>query len=281
MKNMKYNLLVLFCAISLSSVVLSQPHSPGYYDLEERELYAMTKQVSQFFSRFNHEEDQFGKKYHPDEPEFRNNKKRRQILPLLFDKENHRTSSVLRDFFITDLTNEESPFYLEFGNGRWYAELAAKFMHEGREVDVLLFLMVEKENLGSKWVLTNVYYPGFSRMFPKGELAEREKHFLHPMSHELDFMNIHKAFAHAQQINYYAHKDFSPEQLSLFLYEVKKGRMQFKTVDRLKFHVFQVPDWYFELSYFNRGGMNSGWLISNLMYMSEKEKEEMIKLYEP
>ncbi len=278
---MKHFKLILILLAFACCPAFAQTPSVGNFQVDERELYAMTKQVSQFFSRFNYEEDQFGKKYHPESAEYRNSEKRRQLLPLLFDQQNQRTSSTLRDFFIDDLTLEGGESYLEFLNGRWYAELAAKFIHEGREVDIILFLAVEKENLGSKWVLTNVYYPAFSRMFPKGEMAEREKHFLHPMSHELDFMNIHKAFGSLQLIDYYAHKDFSPDQLSLFFYEVKKGRLTFKSVDQLKFHIFQVDNWYFEVSYFNRSGMNSGWLISNLIYMTEKEKTSVINFYEP
>jgi hypothetical protein len=275
-------LIIIFVFLQLGTLpVFAQTKTLGGFQVDERELYAMTKQVSQFFSRFNNEEDQFGKKFHPNSPQWRESEKRRQLLPLLFDHENKRTSSALRDFFIADLTHVGEEAFLEFLNGRWYAELATKFEHEGREVDIILFLMIEKENLGSKWVVTNVYYPAFSRLFPKGEIAEREKHFLHPMSHELDFMNIYKAFNTPDVIDYYAAKTYSPDYLSLFFYEVKKGRMKFKAVDTLKFHILQVENWYFEVSYFNRGGMNSGWLISNLIYMTEKEKEEIINFYQP
>ncbi|NOU48580.1 MAG: hypothetical protein HOO86_16185, partial [Bacteroidales bacterium] len=78
-----------------------------------------------------------------------------------------------------------------------------------------------------------------------------------------------------------ASHSFQPDYLSLFFYEVKLGRMKFKSVDTMKFHVFQMPNWYFEISYFNRKGNNTGWLISNLMYVKENEKGPLIKFYEP
>jgi hypothetical protein len=270
--------LLLFC---FSVQLHAQQRTLGRFELDETELYAMTKQVSQFFSRFNNEEDQFGKKYFPNSPEYRNSEKRRHILPLLFDRENNRTSGTLKDYFVDDLVGNGNGNYLEFLNGRWYAEVASTFIHEGREVNIILFLMIEKENLGSKWVLTNIYYPEFNKLFPTGELTEREKHFLHPMSHELDFMNIYKAFNHAQVIEFYASKEFQPDYLSLFFTEIKTGRLKFKSVDQLKFHIFQIRNWYFEVSFLNRPGVNSGWLITNLMYMTEKEKPAFIKLYEP
>jgi hypothetical protein len=49
----------------------------------------------------------------------------------------------------------------------------------------------------------------------------------------------------------------------------------------VKFHVLQIKDWYFEVSWFNRSGLNSGWLMSNVIYMPEKEKTNVIKFYQP
>ncbi len=260
---------------------IAQTRNVGAFVVDETELYAMTKQMSQFFSRFNNEEDQFGKKYHFNSPEYRNNEKRKQLLPLLFDKENLRTSSALKDFFIDDLTTPKDTNFMEFLGGRWYSEVSATFEFQGKTVNIIMILMIEKERLGSKWVLTNVYFPTFNRMFPAGEIAEREKHFLHPMSHELDFMNIHKAFRQPEVIDYYASNNFRPDYLSLFFYEVKLGRLKFVKIDELKFHIFQINNWYFEVSWFNRKGNNSGWLISNLMYVTEQEKELLLKFYEP
>jgi hypothetical protein len=258
-----------------------QQRSVGNFIVDETELYAMTKQMSQFFSRFNNEEDQFGKKYHPSSVEYRNRDSRKKILPLLFDNENLRTTSALKSFFIEDLTREGDESFLTFLGGRWYAEVAATFEYQGRPVQITLVLMIEKAGLGSKWVLTNVYFPEFNRMFPKGEIAERERHFLHPMSHELDFMNIHKAFRQPEVIEYYASDTYSPDYLTLFFFEVKQNRLKFVRIDGLKFHMFQIKNWYFEISWFNRRGNNSGWLISNLMYIVENEKEPLLKFYQP
>jgi hypothetical protein len=252
----------------------------GGNEMDERALYAMTKQMSQFFSRFNNEEDQFGKKYHSNTKEYRNNTTRKNVLPLLFDAQNPRTGGSLQKYFIDDLTKSDSNF-MKFTGGLWYAEVSSIFLHNGKEVEIVLILTVEQEGLGSKWVLTNIYYPTFSQMFPTGEIVEREKHFLHPMSHELDFMNIYKAFQTPEAIELYASKEFSPDYLTLFFYEIKKGNLLFKNVSTLKFHIFQIKNWYFEVSWFNRSGNNSGWLISNLMFVSEQEKEALLKFYQP
>ena len=272
------NIALLIIGLLWASATTAQ--TIGDFKMDETELYAMTKQMGQFMRRFNYEEDQFGNKLNPKDPKYRNNEMRRQSLPILFDQEKYGKQTELQRYFIEDVTKGDSTF-MSFLGGRWYSEVSTTFKYNGTDVSVLLILAVEQEGLGSKWVLTNVYCSEFNKLFPKGELAERERHYLHPMSHELDFMNIYKAFQDPDLIEYYASKDYQPDYLTLFFYEVKQGRLVFQHVDGLKFHVFQIKDWYFEVSWFDRKGLNSGWLMSNVIYMPEKEKTNLIKFYQP
>ena len=266
--------------VCLLWVSASTAQTIGDFKMDETELYAMTKQMGQFMRRFNYEEDQFGYKLNPKDPKYRNNEMRRKSLPILFDQEKYGTQTDLQRYFIEDVTKGDST-YMTFLGGRWYSEVSTTFKYKGKDVGVILFLAVEQDGLGSKWVLTNVYFSEFNKLFPTGENVEKEKHFLHPMSHELDFMNIYKAFQDPDVIEYYASKDFSPDYLTLFFYEIKQGKLVFQHVDGVKFHVFQIKDWYFEVSWFNRSGLNSGWLMSNVIYMPEKEKTNLIKFYQP
>lgn len=282
MKNNIRNIILLLVLLPATRFFAFSQNYGNFGDvkMDETELYTMTKQMSQFFSRFNYEEDQFGKKIFSGEPMYRDKEMRKKVLPLLFDLENPRTSGQLRDFFVEDLTQKNDQFF-DFLGGLWYAEVSATFKWKGQSIDMSIILTIEKENLGSKWVMTNVYLSDFNKMFPTGEITEREKHFLHPMSHELDFMNIYKAFEDPQVIEYYGPTTFQPDYLTLFFYEVKKGNLKFEKVNNLKFHVFQIKNWYFEVSWFNREGYNSGWLISNLIYVKEEEKNELLKFYQP
>jgi hypothetical protein len=66
---------------------------------------------------------------------------------------------------------------------------------------------------------------------------------------------------------------------ALFVMEMKNGNLDFVAVNNVKFHIFQVPNWYFEVSYFNRNSVNSGWLISNVLRVNEKEKEDLMQHY--
>ena len=273
------SLLILVLILSFGTMPLTA-QSIGDVQMDEANLYAMTKQMGQFIRRFNYEEDQFGYKINPKDPSYHNKTKRQQSLGILFDQETYGSQPDLQRFFIEDVTADDSTF-MTFLGGRWYSEVSSTFKYRGKEVNLIMILGVEKEGLGSKWVLNNIYFSEFNKLFPTGEITEKEKHFLHPMSHELDFMNIYKIFKEPEVIEYYASKSFEPNYLTLFFYEIKKGNLIFQNVDSVKFHVFQIKDWYFEVSWFNRADSNAGWLISNLIYISEKEKKDLIKFYEP
>lgn len=273
----------VFLAFVLMLSFLSTPimaQSIGEVHMDEANLYAMTKQMGQFIRRFNYEEDQFGYKINPKSPDYHNKQKRQQSLGILFDQETYGNQPDLQRFFIEDVTATDSTF-MTFLGGRWYSEVSATFKYNGKLVNLIMILGVEQEGLGSKWVLNNIYFSEFNKLFPTGEITEKEKHFLHPLSHELDFMNIYKIFKEPEIIEYYASKRFEPDYLTLFFYEIKKGNLIFQHVDSVKFHVFQIKDWYFEVSWFNRNSSNAGWLVSNLIYLPEKDKKDLIKFYEP
>lgn len=258
----------------------AQNNSFNEFSEDETILYTMNKQVGQFVKRFNMEEDQLGEVLPLDDSRYHNNEMRQKLMPGMFDKYNPRTSGKLKQFFIDDVTKEDSAVFLNFLDQNWYAEVSTTFMANGAEVNIILYLTLEKENLGSKWILSNVWYSYFPSLFPLADSLEQSKYFLHPMSHELDFMNLHKALERPDHIQLYASQNYHPDFLTLFFYQVKTGDLKFKQINTVKFHFFQIPDWYFELSYFNRTDTNSGWLISNLKYLNNEEKKQLIKSYQ-
>ncbi len=245
----------------------------------EHNLYAMNKQVNQFVQRFNMEEAPSGKPLYKTDKRYHNNTLRKKLLPYLFDRQNPRTSGKLQQYFIADVTNKEHPVFLNFLDKNWYAEVSATFNNNGVPVNLILFLTLEKAGLGSKWIISNVYDTELHNLFPVENAAGHMKYFLHPQSHELDFMNLNKAFDNPKHIEYYASTDYHPDYLTLFFYLMKTGKLKFEHINSVKFHFLQIPHWYFELSFFNRNTSNSGWLISNLKYVSVKEKAQLINFF--
>ncbi len=264
--------LFIFLAIYF---VPARAQSFSEYLADESVLYAQTKQVNQFFRRFNGEESLSGVRYYERDSLYRNANFRKRYLNVLFDLENHAIGESSRKEFVSQVTKARQPNFLNFHAPGWFAEVSTKFMQAGSEVKVTLFLKLEQENLGYKWVITDVFYKPFNDLF----IAEDDGKmlFLHPMSHELDFMNLIKVFQDKEKIAKYASQGFKPSYLTLLLYEIKRGNMKFLSVENVKFHFFQIPGWYFELSDLRRSGYNAGWLITALLPISETEKGLLLK----
>jgi hypothetical protein len=258
--------------------VITWSQAVGNFIEDESDLYASTKQVNQFFRRFNGEEDIQGERYYPEDKEYRNPALRRKYLQNLFNNENSYLTEGLREEFIGQLLDRENPVFLEFLGGEWFAEVTTTFDFQGAERFLTLFLQLEKDTVGSKWVITNVYFEPFSKVFAdQDSLRNAGQKFLHPMSHELDFMNLVRTFEDKSSPEQYLAWKYHPDYLTLFIYEFKKGNLKFKSVNRVKFHFFQISGWYFELSDYNRKGYNTGWLISTLMKISKDEKAMLLK----
>ena len=247
---------------------------------DESRLYAETKQVNQFFRRFNGEEDEKGDRYYPKDKQYRTEKLRKKYLGILFDASNTGMKGELKTQFVKDVLEKTKPAILDFHDSGWFAELQTTFTQNGKSESVTLFMELEKAQQGTKWVISKADADMFEQHFKRD--TTRVGKFMHPMSHELDFMNLRKAFMYTDSISQFTVKRFRPDHLSLLLYEVRRGNLKFKSVEQVKFHFFQVKGWYFEISEFNRSGYNNGWLISNLVKLNnESEKNILLKyLYE-
>jgi hypothetical protein len=245
---------------------------------QESSFLAQTKQVNQFFRRFNNEEDLDGRRYDPKDKRYRNKKFRREYLAMLFDESNTSFGSSQKTKFIDDMVDNKNAF-LDFHGGEWYAEVSASFTYQNRLENALIYLKLEKSGLGSKWVLTGFHFEPFQKMF-YNDTTRRPSTFLHPLSHEVDFMNLRKAFANTEQVEYYSSDKYKIDYLSLLYYEIKRGNLKFDAVSNVKFHILQLPGWYFEISYFNRSGKNSGWLVSNLLPVDDYAKNYLKQKFE-
>ena len=272
---MKYLFFLLFilpyCAVS--QIVDLNDLTP-----QESNFLAQTKQVNQFFRRFNNEEDIDGKRFDAKDKRYRNKKFRKEYLSMLFDEENTTITKSLKTNFVDDIAGNNR-FFLDFHGGSWYAEVSGTMIYQGKSENVLMFLTLENSGEGSKWVITQVIFNPFQKLFYQDTTA-KVKTFLHPLSHEVDFMNLRKAFADIGKVEYYSSDHYKIDYLSLFYFEIKRGTLKFESINNVKFHILQTPKWYFEISYFNRKSTNSGWLISNILPVDEESKAYLKQKFE-
>jgi hypothetical protein len=267
-----------FCFIALLLITSSSLFAQLVNEMEdESKLYAQSKQVNQFFRRFNGEEDEKGNRYYPYDKQYRSSKLRKKYLEILFDESNPGMSFALKTEFVKEILAKKDSAILNFHGSEWFSEVSTVFSMNGKDQFVTLFMELEKDHLGYKWVIHKVHADMFNTYFLRD--TSKVGRFLHPMSHELDFMNLRKAFISSDSISQYTTRQFTPDHLSVFLYEIKKGNLKFKYVSNVKFHFFQLQGWYFELAEFNRPGYNTGWLISNLVKLNNDKENTLLRRY--
>lgn len=218
-----------------------------------------------------------GERYYPKDRQYRSEKLRKKYIGILFDESNAGIKPELKVQFTKEVIDKDKPAILNFHGGDWFSEVHAIFVMNGKEVPITLFMELEKHHQGTRWVISKVYADMFKPYFDRDTVKVGK--FLHPLSHELDFMNLRKAFSKPDSISQYVFKKFVPDHLSVFLYEIEKGNLKFKTVQEVRFHFFQINGWYFELSQFNRPGYNTGWLISNLVKVKNDSEKNLLKKY--
>lgn len=269
--------LLLICGIAilllpntLSAQIVTED------DEIEQQLLASTKQLNQFFHRFNGEEDTKGREFEPEDRQYRNSRLRKRYLSILFDEENAGFSEALFDEFIEKVTSDDQPVFLDLHSKDWFAVVNTTFKYKGRSQPLTLYMQIQQEGLGYEWVIADLSFEPYKTLFDKQRGETKE--FLHPMSHELDFMNLRKAMVKGGSPESYTLADFKPDLLTVFLYDVKMGNLTFETVNRLNYHFFSVDGWYFSLNNFNRPGYNTGWLISDLVKVNAQQKADLQKL---
>jgi hypothetical protein len=251
--------LLILLAVFGCSEIYSQ--FPGISAEKELNLQAATKQIGQFIRRFNSEETPDGERLNSNDPNYRSQQRRTAYINMLFDQQAELNSGHKTNF-IQFVTNSEEPFLLSLHGKGLVAEVPCLFKRNSKSETIRLYLRLQKENVGSKWVIFKAIGEHYNKIL--GNDTSQNDVFLHPLSHEIDFMNLERAFSNPQKIRPYLYNDFTYSHLNLMAYELKSGTIHFETVTGLKIHWTQIPGWYFKLEQIHRDNRNTGWLIREL-----------------
>src|ERR1035437_6785050 len=124
-------LILAFVALFCCNNAVAQ-NSLGDSNLDASALFAQTKQLTQFFRRFNGEEDAKGNKLDSNNFQYREKHLRKNFLSILFDKQNRSISENQKTDFVNEILDETSPKFLDFHAGKWFAEVNAVFSYQNR-----------------------------------------------------------------------------------------------------------------------------------------------------
>ena len=269
-------LLLFLFSILLFHVSVGQGLTDDMKETEEQ-LRASNKQINQFFRRFNGEEDENGKRYYAGDKRYRDASLRKKYVPVLFDTKTSQIDENVAKSFVQQITDKKSPVFLDFHQDDWLAEVNATFNYKGRSIQGLLYMRLQPQGQGYEWIIEDVSFRQFSQWFGKDKSSSKK--FLHPMSHELDFMTLRKGLKDNQHAEQFTADEYETDYLSIFLYELNQGNLTFVSARTAAFHFFSVQGYYFSITNFNRPGYNSGWLISSLVPLENEDQKKQMKDY--
>ena len=192
---------------------------------------------------------------------------REEFILTLFDRQKSNWDTSMVRSFIRQVS--ERPNHLDFYDDNWFARLECSVKHKGKPQHLVLTLQVEyNEEYEAKWVIR-----GVDGEFLTLDIAKSKYNFLNPASEGTDFINIRNLFkASKENIKGYLYENFKPGKMALFIQELLEGNITFEKIDQITYHFLQVEGWGFQVHKVSRNSPNSGWLISYLNTLSEKDK---------
>lgn len=240
------------------------------------------KQIDEFIERFNNAQSTLIKDYVREHYSV-DSLSRAALIISLFNQEDTTWDEAKVRAFVDDVTQEtsrretsrretspeNSSSLLDFYDGGWYAELDCLGQYRGKTEHFTLVLSLEvlPQGRGSKWVINGVE----ADFLGLGYDTDRSR-TLNPASHDTDFMNLIVALQDTVNFRNYLSARAQPSQLLLFLDELCEGHLVFKNVQEITYHFLQIDNWIFKVRDFNRNNANSGWLISELMQVTDAQK---------
>lgn len=264
--SVSFIILILF-ATGASSQNLIVPEQ----DTEQDRFVARIKQFNEFVDRFNYEAD-----FNDEIPDsaFMALYPRERYMTHLFNRDlltgpNNKASLI--SSFIADVCNNNR--YLYKYSPSIIAAAKTRIIYEGREDYITIFL--NQEIVGNdmvKWVILDV--EGGVLDFMQTDTSYIR--FISPSSNETNFINLRRALADSLHLQDYAYANYDYDQLSVFFYCIYKGIIKVRQVEKITYHISDIPGWCFSVEEFNRSGYNSGWLISDI-YECDLEFSEFLE----
>lgn len=236
----------------------------------ETEFAFKVKQIDEFINRFNHDPYTLAIRQNPGLTHQAN-------LYSLFNQEDESWDFQIVEEFVEEMLRQPGSRILDFYDSGWYAELSCTFLYRGQPRDLTLVLQNQiSPNGGSKWVIVSVVQPMkeiFCEDIPK---AKNSSHYLHPMSHVTNFMELERAFEDKDNLQNFFDSWNQGMDFLAFKNGVLNGTLKYQSNHRITYHFLQLENWIFTVDYFPRRHLNSGWLISSLREASAEDKQRYL-----
>lgn len=241
------------------------------HDFSFRDNFAWeVKQIDEFIERFNDTGESYIRTYVKNKPG--DVLTRERLIKSLFDASRKDWNFDEVTHFLSDVLSPEDPKYLDFNNGLWYANVKCQVQYKGKPAKLSLRMRVENGSGNTcKWVIENAQAPWLKGIDAQQAVAPAQpanggSHFLHPMSHITNFMNIDEITGDPRYLmDYICSECHHDDSLNTFISECKNKNIVILSSEAVTYDFFQIKGWEIQITQMERAGGNSGWLISKLV----------------
>ena len=263
METIKIKCLILTVAIMFPYVSSNAQSLP---DTELKENFAaQVKSIDEFICRFN------GSESHPSISDTVDN--RMLNLIALFDYDIDHSGLSDEDFkdslqyFVNRIV--ESNTMLSIKDSLLYAESSTIVLYKGNKKSIKLYLQCEEfYDNQLRWAIV-----GAKGLAEAGIIETESYRQISPVEHELHFMSLDETLnLNSDSVMGYRGKDVKIDELSVLFALLMEEELKIDIVEKLTIYCFEVPDFMFTINENVKRNQNSGWLISSITKINEKEK---------
>lgn len=157
-----------------------------------------------------------------------------------------------------------SGLLLNIADSGFFAE--AKCLFKYKKKDVTINMIMKYENIRDDYYRWTVF--GVNGLGKAGLVDTSHYGYINPTNHELHFSELSQAFP---TMNGHFSKQHPIDILSYMAGLCESGTLQLIGCSAVVYWFTQVPGWVFSVSSHTRMGANSGWLIHDLMEVSDEQ----------
>jgi hypothetical protein len=259
----------MLAALCLLSTTVEGQLDLGLDSARHVEYLRSIKQFSEFVDRFNQDFYEV-----PDmDPDRSLVLDRKQSIILLFNRNDPRFNLYSPQFsseyiemvlhFSEDIVEQQE--YLSKHSDRIKAFATVRVVNKGKPDSVRIMLVQEvKDTNLVKWVISGVE----ADFLHIPERDTTQVRFLSPVSHELGFMDLKKAFNEPGQVVNYTQKNFTYDPLSVFLKGISEREIVFDQITKVEYEIVFESGYRITLAEVQSNEKLPGWCILNVSLSS-------------
>lgn len=275
MKRMLHKFSAIICLLMVVQPSFGQVFKNDAGE-KEKHFISEVKQIDEFFERFNNDTSSYIKKVYKLY-KTKNNFDRRKLIKSLFNYEGKFWRTGLIDSFLNKALLTKMPNAGDWYGEGWFAEAKCRFQFNASIVDVPVILRIfTDEKKRSRWIITGVR-PGIIEQYNESvpiKIRTVKTKFINPANHGTNFIELREAFSDKEHLSDYFDTSFFHRNNTLQFYQaLQSNAVKFMFVKDIKYHFLNVSGYVFSVEYFSRESSNSGWLINNLKFATEKDRK--------